>query len=81
MARMKLHNKALCGPKPNATRSTSNTHSINVTEPHSTQENITRSNVPNLHSSDLTEAKFGENSQDTTKMLNKLTRDLTELAA
>ena len=82
---MKLHNKALCGSKPNVTRSTFiNTHSSNAMEKHSAEENsksnITRSNINNLHSTSLTEKIFGENSQDATKLLNDLTRDLTALA-
>lgn len=101
---MKQHNKLLCGPKPNITRSAfvsstnfieknsagekskpnvakstfANTHSTDFIEKNSSREkltpDVTKSTFANAHST-------GENSEDVTKMINELTRDLCALAA
>lgn len=106
---MKQHNKALCGSKPNFTRSASVNStdfieknsagekskpsvaksvapSTDFIEKNSSREklknDITKSTFANVHSTGITEMNpTGENSEDVTKLMNELTRDLCALAA
>lgn len=73
--------------KPNVPKSTfANTHSTDFIEKNSSREklkpDVTKSTFANAHSTGFTEINStGENSEDVTKMMNELTRDLCALAA